>query len=186
MSRKLVGILLSIAISLLSVGLWYLKTQPVAETPETSEAAPVLGTTTSRNAQAQERPEADKLYGLINGYRRDNKLSALVVDAALEKSARLKMNDMLEKKYWRHGDSNNYPPWNFFTQAGYHYTTAGENLAFGVKTSWQTFTNWQESPSHNTQLLESNYQDMGIAIECDFYEAYAGETCLVVLHLANT
>lgn len=185
MSRKLIGIVLSILIAALSAGLLYLKVQPESESIQRPETTPVLGATTKENTRTTNRPEAEKLYGLINGYRRENNISPLTAHTALEQSARLKLNDMLEKKYWRHGDTNNYPPWNFFTLAGYQYSTAGENLAFGVKTTWQTFTNWKESQTHNEQLLESKYQHMGLALECDFYEAYAGETCLVVLHLGD-
>jgi len=185
-SRTIVGILLSLAISVTAAGLWYLKTNPHFA-PVESSTPPVLGVNTEdRNPQTTtKQPTADKIYGLINGYRRENFLSPLSAHAALEQSARLKLDDMIKKKYWRHGDANNYPPWQFFSQAGYQYAQAGENLAFGATSAWQTFTNWQNSQTHNQQLLEAAYEDMGIAIECDYYQAYAGETCLVVLHLAK-
>jgi len=159
--------------------------QPAEIDKQLDESQPVLGATTTTKKPNDSIPDAEKLYGLINGYRREQNLSPLTAHTALEQSARLKLNDMLEKKYWRHGDTDNYPPWRFFTQAGYQYSTAGENLAFGVATTWQTFTRWQESQAHNEQLLEPTYEHMGIAVECDFYEAYAGKTCLVVLHLGR-
>ncbi|OGJ16455.1 MAG: hypothetical protein A2632_03260 [Candidatus Pacebacteria bacterium RIFCSPHIGHO2_01_FULL_46_16] len=191
MSHSATGVLLSIVIFLTVTGLWFLKTlptntpqQPIDNNTQNAETKPILGATTTQ-ASDSALPNADKLYGLINGYRRDHRLTPLTAHTALERSARQKLADMVAKKYWRHGDTDNSPPWRFFGQAGYQYARAGENLAFGVTSSWQTFSGWQASQTHNEQLLEPEYQDMGIAVECDYYAVYADQTCLVVLHLAQ-
>lgn len=134
-------------------------------------------------AQATQEVDADKLYGLINGYRREQGKAVLRAHQSLEKSAQYKLSDMIAKKYWRHENQDNQAPWQFFTKAGYAYVRAGENLAFGTSSAWGTLEKWQQSPLHDAQLLEDSYQDMGLAIDCNSYDEYTGNTCIVVLHL---
>jgi len=188
MSRSLIGVVLSIAIAVTAGSLWYLTIRPSIITPSQTEqntAELVVLGVRSRDIENDSLPSSEKLYGLINGFRREQKTTPLAIHASLEQSARAKLNDMIVKKYWRHGDTDNNPPWRFFTQSGYHYALAGENLAFGVKSNWDVFLDWQESQTHREQLLQPEYQHMGVAIECDYYEVYAGQTCLVVLHLGT-
>jgi len=155
--------------------------QPQLTTPTPKpENTQVLGNKTPREI------EADKLYGLINGYRREQGKTVLKAHQSLEISAKYKLSDMVAKKYWRHQNQDNQAPWQFFTKAGYTYARAGENLAFGTTSAWETLKKWQESPMHDAQLLEDDYRDMGLAIDCNSYDKYTDNTCIVVLHLGTS
>lgn len=126
-----------------------------------------------------------KLYNLLISYRKEQKLPPITVSKRLERSAQLKINDMVEKKYYQHSDQNDIESWYFFNQVGYYYTQAGENLAFAATSPWQVFTDWQNSPTHNQQLLDPKYQHMGLAVDCQTFAEYYRGGCLVVLHLGS-
>ncbi|PIY80867.1 MAG: hypothetical protein COY80_00415 [Candidatus Pacebacteria bacterium CG_4_10_14_0_8_um_filter_42_14] len=167
-----------------TISSFLLSTRPTKN--EALSATPITNNTQVLGTKSTPEIEADKLYGLINGYRREQGKTVLKAHKSLEMSAQFKLSDMIAKKYWRHENADNQEPWPFFTQAGYAYSRAGENLAFGTTSAWATLQKWQESPSHNAQLLEEAYRDMGLAIDCNSYENYADNTCVVVLHLATS
>lgn len=124
-----------------------------------------------------------KLYLLINAYRKEQHRSPLLPHPSLEASAQLKLQDMIAKKYYRHQDATNTPSWYLFKKAHYDYTSAGENLSFGLQSPWQVFDGWKASAQHNEQLLSPNYRDMGVAADCTTFAQYPDGGCLVVLHL---
>lgn len=153
--------------------------QPKTTTQFSDESQAVLGST-------DPEVQAEALYGFINAHRLEHGLSKLRVSPLLERSAELKLQTMVAEKYWRHENTQNEPPWQYLKIVGYNYINAGENLAFGSTSTWEVFTMWLESPSHNAELLFPDYREMGIAVDCDAYDAYATDSCLVVLHLGNT
>jgi len=126
-----------------------------------------------------------KLYNLINGYRKENNLGNLKISPLLERSATEKLQDMITNQYWQHYNKDQLGPWYFFTKAEYNFALAGENMAFSATSPWQVFTDWQNSASHNQQLLTSEYKDMGLSIDCESYSEYYQTGCLVVLHLGK-
>jgi len=134
----------------------------------------------------QETHFRNTLYQLINAYRRDHHASPLRVNQLLESSSQLKLHDMINYHYWRHTDQKHRPPWQFFDQANYHYQLAGENLAFDQTSAWRTFQAWVKSAPHRKQLLQTTYEDMGLAIDCHSLKLYRDHPgCLVVLHLGK-
>lgn len=152
--------------------------------PEASSTPLSSGSTKVLGAQ-KTSISYDKLYSLINGYRRENRLSALNAHRALEHSAALKLADMQQNKYWTHKDKEGRESWYLFEQVGYHFEKAGENLSFGHTTEWKIFEEWRKSPEHNAQMLELEYEHMGLAADCTSYAQASKKTCVVVLHLAK-
>ncbi len=129
--------------------------------------------------------ETQKLYSLINSYRKDNKVSPLQVDKSLEISAKRKVADMIENNYFKHEDEDNIESWYLFKTAGYEYKTAGENLSSGANTPWKVFDAWKNSEIHNAQLLNETYLDMGINVDCESYKIAKRPSCIAVLHLGS-
>lgn len=127
----------------------------------------------------------DKLYSLINGYRREKKLSPLKAHVLLEQSATAKLRDMQNNKYWAHRDPQGRESWYFLEENGYHFEKAGENLSFGNNTEWKIFDEWSKSPEHNAQLLTPEYEHMGLAADCNSYQTGGLHSCVVVLHLGK-
>ena len=129
--------------------------------------------------------EKPKLYSLINSYRKDRGLSPLNTNQSLEVSAKRKIEDMVENKYFRHEDTGNIESWYLFKTAGYEFKTAGENLSSGINTPWQVFEAWKDSEIHDAQLLNNTYLDMGISADCESYKIINKPSCIVVLHLGS-
>lgn len=101
------------------------------------------------------------LLGSTNQQRANNSVSALSINTKLNSAAQAKANDMVTRDYWSHNTPDGNPPWVFITNAGYSYSRAGENLAYGYATSSDTITGWMRSPTHKANMLDSNYTEVG-------------------------
>lgn len=116
-----------------------------------------------------------------NQQRAANGLPALRLDARLNQSAALKANDMFTYNYWAHvNPATGAQPWQWFTEAGYHYSYAGENLAKDFDTTSGVMSGWMNSPGHRANILNVNYTDVGFAVENG--TLVGGQTTLVVAH----
>lgn len=124
--------------------------------------------------------DIERLYLLINAYRQQHEQSPLTTDSRLERSAQLKIEEMIEDGYFGHQDDRETESWHLFRLAGYHFRFAGENLSFGYNSPWTVFDAWTQSPEHNDQMLQTDYRDMGLAVDCQDFDQ-----CLVVLHLGR-
>jgi hypothetical protein len=76
----------------------------------------------------------------------------------------MKASDMAEKGYWAHISPSGTQPWYFITQNNYAYRYAGENLARDFSNPESIVKAWLASPSHRDNLLNSKYQDIGVAV----------------------
>ena len=71
---------------------------------------------------------------------------------------------MVEKNYWSHKTPSGEPFWIFADRAGYNWDVLGENLAADFKTSEGVISGWFESASHQRNMLNPKYQEMGIGV----------------------
>ncbi len=99
-----------------------------------------------------------------NQQRHAQSLSPLKENAALDAAAQAKAADMFAENYWAHFSPSGKTPWQFITAAGYRFSYAGENLARNFYNSADVVTAWMNSPSHRENILDSHYQDIGIAV----------------------
>lgn len=105
-----------------------------------------------------------KILQLTNASRKAQGLPALVLDAKLNGSAHAKAQDMLQQAYFDHTNPNGKKFWQWIRQAGYTYTTAGENLAMDFTTAESAHGALMASPTHRANLLKSAYRDIGLAV----------------------
>ena len=150
-----------------------------------SDPAESVTTVSLPTTQPTNNYPSEELYQLISGFRSEQNLPNLQVNRKLEASAQLKLSEMIANHYYRHEDTTGQQSWHFFKQVNYHYVSAGENLAFNINTPWQVLDSWQQSSTHRAQLLNPNYTDMGIAVDCQALAAYADGGCITVLHLGS-
>lgn len=99
----------------------------------------------------------------VNDQRIANKLTPLKIDSDLDRAATLKSKDMINRNYFDHY-AFGLTPWVFIRNAGYDYTEAGENLAMDFVTAEGMTTAWMNSPKHRDNILNPNYEDIGIGI----------------------
>lgn len=132
----------------------------------------VLGYATSTSAVG--------LVDETNAQRASNGLPELRANSQLNQAAQAKAEDMVARNYWSHATPDGKQPWWFVTNAGYSYTTVGENLAYGFIASNATVAGWMNSPGHRANILNSNFQDVGIGIANSPDFLASGEQTVVV------
>lgn len=120
------------------------------------------------------------LFNQTNVARQEVGEKPLKLNDKLNKAAFLKARDMLSKQYWSHTAPDGAAPWKWFTDAGYNYNEAGENLAKGFSTTSAIITAWLNSPEHKANVIKSNYQDVGFAVVSG---KLAGKTTSLVVAL---
>lgn len=103
-----------------------------------------------------------QLLCLHNYARKVNGVAPLKGVTTLYKAAGLKGDRQIECNQFSHtpcGDSFV----KVFQQAGYRFSWAGENIAYGYPTIRSVFYAWLNSPGHRTNILNANYKDFGSA-----------------------
>lgn len=103
------------------------------------------------------------LIDLTNQNRKTYGLSPLVYNQQLANAAKMKGEDMVEKNYFSHFAPDGTSPWHWFNKAGYKFLFAGENLAINFRSSKEVERAWMNSPKHRENILDSRYEDIGIA-----------------------
>lgn len=123
------------------------------------------------------------LLQATNNYRAQNGLGPLLLNGQLNSSSQAKAQHMVDNNYWAHTAPDGTEPWFFFGQAGYNYTTAGENLAYGFTTSEAVVDGWINSPSHRANIVGS-YADVGFGyVNGASYQG--GNNTVVVAHYGS-
>lgn len=153
--------------------------KPLLPTPTPNPTQPTF------QSKNESSIDSSSLYSLINAHRKEQHLSSLRINQALELSSKKKIEDMRANNYWRHENTQGVMDWSIFEQSGYHYSDAGENLSFANNSAWAVFNSWVNSPEHNAQMLKAEYEDMGLAIDCENYQEAGQKKCVVVLHLGR-
>src|SRR5680860_5631 len=109
---------------------------------------------------------------LINDYRQQNGLNALLLSDTVEDAARKHNLDMGHYGFFDHSSlqadysPEGSAPWDRMEAVGYNYNTyTGENIAAGYETASQVFQGWKNSPGHNANMLKPEYKVIGISRE---------------------
>jgi len=104
------------------------------------------------------------LIDLANEERMAKGLSSLKINDKLVQAAQQKAQDMINQNYFAHTSPLGVNPWHWFDLTGYNYVVAGENLAKDFTDSKILHQAWMNSPSHRDNILNKNYQEVGIAV----------------------
>lgn len=118
------------------------------------------------------------LLKYTNKKRVENGVSNLRLNAKLSAAAEKKAQDMFKDGYWAHVAPDGAEPWDFILSEGYDYIYAGENLAKNFSTSKEVVEAWFKSPTHKSNLIGANYDEVGFAVVNGVMGGY--ETTLVV------
>ena len=98
-----------------------------------------------------------------NRVRINNNLARLQPNSKLDLAASEKLKDMADKEYFAHNSPQGVSPWHWIDKSGYNYTYAGENLALGFFNAPSTVSAWMNSPTHRTNIINTNYSEIGVA-----------------------
>jgi hypothetical protein len=120
---------------------------------------------------------------LTNYSRKAYGLKDLKVNLALSLAAEEKVKDMIKNQYFAHVSPQNKTPWDFIKTQNYNYLIAGENLAVNFYDSEALQNAWMNSPGHKANILNKDFEDIGIGIA----EAqYRGVNAIFVVQMFGT
>ena len=71
---------------------------------------------------------------------------------------------MAQKGYFAHVSPEGLTPWYWLGEVGYTFSHAGENLAVNFAEPEEVVDAWMNSLAHRTNILNGNFQEIGIAI----------------------
>lgn len=123
------------------------------------------------------------LTDITNEERAQNDAPALIQNDLLTKAAQLKAEDMANKGYFAHTSPEGKTPWYWFSQVGYHFSSAGENLAVNFFESSDVANAWMNSPTHRANIVKKDYKEIGIGIASGTYK---GQDTVFVAQLFGT
>ncbi|MEM2344602.1 MAG: CAP domain-containing protein [Thermoproteota archaeon] len=109
--------------------------------------------------------EKAAFLSLINQYRQQNGLQPLSLSSTLSTAAQLHSEDMANRNYFSHTTPEGKTFVDRIIEAGYtHFTCLGENIAAGFSTAQAVFEAWKNSPSHNENMLNPCFEEIGIGL----------------------
>ncbi|MCF7865662.1 MAG: hypothetical protein K9M11_04110 [Candidatus Pacebacteria bacterium] len=124
------------------------------------------------------------IISATNFERKKAGLPDLIKDPQLSKSAEIKLQDMFQKQYFQHVSPSGDSVSDVVRKTGYEYIVVGENLALGVFSGdSQVVAAWMASPGHKKNILDSRYQEIGLAVGQGVYQGR--KQWLIVQHFAK-
>ncbi|RMF68803.1 MAG: CAP domain-containing protein [Cyanobacteria bacterium J069] len=99
---------------------------------------------------------------LTNQFRQQNGVQALSYNNKLGNAAQGHSLNMANQDFFSHTGKDGSTIGQRVTAAGYQWSTTGENIAAGYTTPAAVVEGWINSPGHRANLLNPNYQEIGI------------------------
>jgi uncharacterized YkwD family protein len=137
------------------------KPQPTPVPKDDIEASPTEGPKATPAAGISE--DEQRTLDLINKERANAGLEPLKFDMELQKVARLKAKDMVEKNYFSHQSPTYGSPFDMMRQYNISFRSAGENIA-GNRTVEGAVKAWMGSSGQRKNILNANFNYTGIGV----------------------
>jgi uncharacterized protein YkwD len=109
----------------------------------------------------QERDVLD----LTNAARRKSGCGPLSLDASLVDAAGRHASDMVRRHYMDHTNPDGKSAFDRMEDSGFHGSAMGENIAAGFDTAQRVFAAWMKSDGHRKNILNCNYNKIGIGYD---------------------
>ena len=109
----------------------------------------------------------DEVVRLVNVERSKRGLRELVQDWELSRVARIKSQDMHDKRYFSHTSPTYGSPFDMMKSFGIKYRSAGENIARGQATPAAVVNAWMNSSGHRANILNSSFTHIGVGYVAD-------------------
>ena len=148
--------------------------QPAAPAPAASASAPppapaAIGSSCGLNgaagiqAEVLQRLNALRAAGAVCGTNAFAATGALAWNNQLLQAAVGHSADMAQKNYFAHTSQDGRSASQRVTDAGYNWSTVGENIAAGQRSVEEVMTGWAKSPGHCQNLMNPNFRDVAVA-----------------------
>lgn len=106
----------------------------------------------------------DEVVRLVNVQRAKKGLQRLKSNSEIARVARYKSQDMINKRYFSHISPTYGSPFKMMESFGIRFSAAGENIAYGQKTSAAVMNAWMNSPGHRANILSPSYKNIGVGL----------------------
>lgn len=171
MKSKTATIMLGIALIIsVSFNLYFLRNlsnnnyengNEFASTVQSDKQAENTDVTAIPSPEELEELEAEVIR-LTNEYRVSLGLNELTQDNVLKYVARIRAQEIVTT--WSHVRYDGTSYVHILDEIQYPSPLVGENLAKGQETAAKAIEMWKESPSHNDNLIESNFNKIGVGV----------------------
>ena len=115
-----------------------------------------------------------QIIEVTNSVREALGLHPLLNDEKLSQAAQAKAEDMVKYKYFGHLAPTGEMFSAFIDRSGYKYRQAGENVAMQHTTIDSLMNAWLLSPSHKANIVNANYNDIGVGVAYGTVEGREG------------
>lgn len=106
----------------------------------------------------------ESIIALLNSSRTQMALPNLIMSSELNSAAQRHSNDMAKNGVLDHVGSDASQFWQRMSDAGYLLTTGAENILLRSDTNAQAvFSQWRNSPSHQANMMNPDYVEIGVA-----------------------
>lgn len=105
-----------------------------------------------------------QVFDLVNKERASRGLALLKLNSELSRVARIKSQDMIDKKYFSHTSPTYGSPFDMMQQFGFKFSAAGENIAYGQKSAAEVMNSWMNSAGHRANILSEAYTTIGVGV----------------------
>lgn len=132
---------------------------PNTNTDSNTNSGANSGTSTNSALTIDEQ----EVFNLINQQRASQGLSVLKVDTEVQRVAKIKAQDMVDRNYFSHNSPTYGSPFDMLNRFKVSYKTAGENIAGNASNS-EAVNAWMNSPGHKANILNNSYNYTGIGV----------------------
>ncbi|MDQ5817113.1 MAG: CAP domain-containing protein, partial [Actinomycetota bacterium] len=147
--------------------------------PERADAVPTITRTTCDGGTIALDVEENRIVHFQNQARISSGLEPLCVDPILTEAARGHSADMIARNYFGHGMVGAR-----LTSYGYNWLTYGENIAGGYGAYYSSGDHamqmWMASPGHHANIMNPNFQEVGVGKATGEYNGIANYTLYTV------
>jgi uncharacterized protein YkwD len=133
--------------------------QPTANAPKAPTASP-----SASNSAASASGATARVVEIVNNERSKAGCTPLTVNDKLTRAAQDHSKDMAEHRNMSHTGSDGSDPGERITQAGYNWSTYGENVAYGYTTPERVMEGWMSSPGHKRNILNCDFKEIGVGL----------------------
>ncbi len=108
-----------------------------------------------------------EVLAIVNTERGKAGCPAVTADDRLTAAARGHSADMAARGYFSHTTPEGVQFATRITEAGYRWSTAGENIAKGQRTPAAVMTSWMNSAGHKANILNCAFKNLGVGVAAD-------------------
>ena len=147
--------------------------------PERADAVPTETVRTCDGSTIALDYDERRIFRLQSRARISSGLERLCIDPILTEAARGHSADMIARNYFGHGLVGAR-----LTSYGYNWLTYGENIAGGYGAYYSSadgaMQQWMASPGHHANIMNPNFQEVGVGKATGEYNGIANYTLYTV------